>query len=167
MLGPPGAGKGTQAARIAAHFGIPHLLTGDMISQAIASGTAAGLSPQAAMERGELLSDELIVTFVDERIREATRRSGFVLDGFPRTLGQASTLDAIRAQSGSAIDLVLELLPDHAVLLERILKRAEVAWLSGRTARRDDNSEALNVRLQAYEAQTAPLSICYQEHGYP
>lgn len=165
MLGPPGAGKGTQAARLADHFGIPHLSTGDMIRHAIASGTSVGISAEAAMERGELLSDELIVTFVAERIRGADASMGFILDGFPRTLGQASALDAILAQSGSAIDSVLELMVDHAVLLERILKRAEVARLSGRTVRRDDNSEALNVRLHAYAAETAPLSKYYQDMG--
>ena len=161
MLGPPGAGKGTQAARLADHFGVPHLSTGDMVRNAIAAGTSVGLSAQAAMEKGELLSDELIVAFVDERLREADASTGFVLDGFPRTLRQASALDTILAQSGYALDVVLELMVDHAALLERILKRAEDARLAGRTVRGDDNAATLDVRLNAYAAETVPLSQYY------
>jgi adenylate kinase len=165
MLGPPGAGKGTQATRIAQRFSIPHLSTGDMLREAVASGTALGLRAKNIMARGELVPDEVVIAVVADRIDHADAANGFVLDGFPRTVPQAEALDRELAARGTRLDAVLELEVNEAVLLVRIRGRAEQAVNQGQSVRHDDNPEAFATRLKAYRAQTAPVTEYYRSQG--
>ena len=120
LLGPPGAGKGTQSARIVERYGIPQLSTGDMLRAAVAAGTPVGLEAKAVMESGGLVSDRIVVGIVADRIEEADARNGFILDGFPRTVEQAKALDAMLAEKGIALDAVVEFVVDENALLGRI-----------------------------------------------
>ncbi|HEY6055549.1 MAG TPA: adenylate kinase [Gaiellaceae bacterium] len=156
LFGPQGAGKGTQAARIAAEYGIPHVSTGDMLRDAVARETELGRQAKPIMERGDLVPDELMVTLIRERLGEPDAAEGFVLDGFPRTLAQAEALDAMLREIGRDLDAVLVLEASDAVVRERMLKRAE---LEGRA---DDTPEAIDRRLANYHAQTAPLVEWYR-----
>ena len=156
VLGPQGAGKGTQAARIAAEYGIPHVSTGDMLRDAVARETELGRQAKPIMERGDLVPDELMVALIRERLGEPDAAEGFVLDGFPRTLAQAEALDAMLREIGRDLDAVVVLEASDAVVRERMLKRAE---LEGRT---DDTPEAIDRRLANYHAQTAPLVEWYR-----
>lgn len=165
LLGPPGAGKGTQSVRIVDRFGIPQLSTGDMLRAAVAAGTPVGLRARAVMERGELVSDEVVVGIVADRIEEPDARRGFILDGFPRTVAQAVALDAVLADKGSKLDAVIELAVDEEALLGRIRTRAAEAALRGEPVRKDDTPEVFATRLKAYAAQTAPLSDYYRGRG--
>jgi adenylate kinase len=157
LLGPPGSGKGTQATRLAQRLGIPQLSTGDMLRAAASAATSIGKKAKGMMERGELVSHELVVAVVVERISRPDARKGFVLDGFPRTVAQAAALDDI--------DCVLELKVDEEVLLGRILNRAREAQVNGHSVRADDTEEALKVRLQEYRRQTEPLTDYYRSKG--
>jgi len=139
LLGPPGAGKGTQASRIANRFGIQQLSTGDMLREAAAAGTPLGLRTKHIMDRGELVPDEVVIAVVADRIDHADAANGFVLDGFPRTVPQAEALDRELAARGIALDAVLELEINEDVLLVRIRGRAEQAANQGQSVRRDDN----------------------------
>jgi adenylate kinase len=165
LLGPPGAGKGTQAARIVERFEIPQLSTGDMLRAAVAAGTAVGLKAKAIMERGELVPDEVVVGIVADRIEAPDARNGFILDGFPRTVGQAEAFDTLLANKGLKLDAVVELKVDEAALVERIVKRAKEAEARGEPVRKDDNPEVFKTRLGAYRTQTAPLSAYYRSKG--
>jgi adenylate kinase len=165
LLGPPGAGKGTQAARIAKRFGIPQLSTGDMLREAAAVGTPLGLRAKDIMDRGELVPDEVVVAVVADRIDHADAANGFVLDGFPRTVPQAEALDRELAARGIELDAVLELEVNEDVLLVRIRGRAEDAASQGQSVRRDDNPEVFKNRLKAYRAQTAPVTEYYRSQG--
>ena len=165
LLGPPGAGKGTQAARIAKRFSIPHLSTGDMLREAVASGTPLGLRAKHIMDRGELVPDEVVIAVVADRIDHAGAANGFVLDGFPRTVPQAEALDRELAARGIGLDAVLELEVNEDVLLVRIRGRAEDAANRGQSVRRDDNPEVFETRLKAYRAQTAPVTEYYRSQG--
>ncbi|MBV9079250.1 MAG: adenylate kinase [Methylobacteriaceae bacterium] len=165
LLGPPGAGKGTQSARIVERFGIPQLSTGDMLRAAVAAGTPIGLRAKDVMERGELVSDEIVVGIVSDRIEEPDARHGFILDGFPRTVKQAEALDAMLAGKGLALDTVIELKVDEAALLERIAKRVADTLAAGQPVRKDDNPDSFKTRLVAYRQQTAPLSDYYRARG--
>jgi adenylate kinase len=165
MLGPPGAGKGTQAARLAARLGVPQLSTGDMLRAAVARDTPVGRAAKAVMERGDLVSDEIVIGCVLERIAEPDAASGFILDGFPRTLGQARTFDAELKAGGLRLDAVLELKVVEAALLDRIIHRARVAKADGFPVRSDDNPETLKVRLVAYRNQTEPVAEYYRGAG--
>ena len=165
LLGPPGAGKGTQSARIVERFGIPQLSTGDMLRAAVAAGTPIGLRAKDVMERGELVSDEIVVGIVSDRIEEPDARHGFILDGFPRTVKQAEALDAMLAGKGLALDTVIELKVDEAALLERIAKRVADTLAAGQPIRKDDNPDSFKTRLVAYRQQTAPLSDYYRARG--
>jgi adenylate kinase len=165
FLGPPGAGKGTQAARLAARLGIPHLSTGDMLRAAVAAGTDVGREVERTIGRGELVSDSLAVSLVAERIGRPDARRGFVLDGFPRTIGQADSFDGMLASEGLGLDLAIEIGVDEETLLGRILGRAREARERGQPSRSDDSAEALGVRLAAYRAQTAPLVAYYGARG--
>jgi adenylate kinase len=165
LLGPPGAGKGTQAVRLAQRFGIPQLSTGDMLRAAVAAGTPVGLQAKAVMDRGELVSDELVVGIIADRIEEADARKGFILDGFPRTVAQAEAFGRMIAQKGLELDAVVELKVDENKLVDRIVKRAKEAESRGEAVRKDDNPEVFKTRLDAYRAQTAPLSKHYAGKG--
>jgi adenylate kinase len=165
MLGPPGAGKGTQAGRFAARLGIPQLSTGDMLRAAVASGSTAGLRAKHIMDRGELVPDDVVVSVVANRIGESDTANGFILDGFPRTVTQAEALDRELAARGIKLDAVLELEVDENALLDRIRGRAEEAVKSGDCIRKDDNPQVLKTRLDVYRAQTAPVTKYYQSQG--
>jgi adenylate kinase len=165
FLGPPGAGKGTQAALVAAKYGIPQLSTGDMLRAAVKGGTPIGKQAKAVMDRGELVSDVIVIGIVEERIGQADCKPGFILDGFPRTLAQAAALDKILAAHGKKLDRVIEFKIDDAVLLTRIEKRANETIAAGQKPRADDNAEALKTRLWAYYKETSPLIGYYFRSG--
>jgi adenylate kinase len=165
LLGPPGAGKGTQAVRIVERFGIPQLSTGDMLRAAVAAGSPVGLQAKAIMDRGELVSDDVVVGIIADRLEEPDARQGFILDGFPRTVAQAEAFDAMLAGRGLKLDRVIEFKVDENALVERIVKRARETEARGEPVRKDDNPEVFKTRLQAYRAQTAPLSAYYEGRG--
>jgi adenylate kinase len=165
LLGPPGAGKGTQAIRLAERFAIPQLSTGDMLRAAAAAGTALGRKAQEIMARGELVSDELVVAVIVERISQPDAAHGFILDGFPRTIAQAAALDDILLAEELDLDYVLELKVDEEALVGRILNRASDARANGGAARGDDTEEALKIRLSEYRRQTEPLTDYYRAKG--
>lgn len=159
LLGPPGAGKGTQAKRLVSERGMVQLSTGDMLRAARASGSELGKRVAAIMDGGQLVSDEIVISLIEERLPETEAVGGAIFDGFPRTVAQAQALDSLVAGRGKAIDMVIRLKVDEAALLDRVTKRFE---LEGRA---DDNPEAFKVRLAAYAAQTAPLLPYYQGQG--
>ena len=165
LLGPPGAGKGTQAQRLIAKHGIVQLSTGDMLRAAVAAGTPVGLRAKSIMDRGELVPDEVVVAIIADRIGQPDAKHGFVLDGFPRTVPQAQALDRLLAERGIKLDAVLELKVDEGILLQRIEKRVAEMTARGEKVRADDNPEVLKGRLTAYRAQTAPLAGYYTERG--
>ena len=165
LLGPPGAGKGTQSVRVVERLGIPQLATGDMLRAAVAAGTPIGLRAKDVMVRGELVSDEIVVGIVADRIGEPDAQRGFILDGFPRTVAQAAALDRMLAEKGMKLDAVIELKVDPNALVERIAKRVADTLARGEPVRKDDNPEAFKTRLVAYREQTAPLSGYYAERG--
>ncbi len=165
LLGPPGAGKGTQAARLMEKYNIPQLSTGDMLRAAVKAGTPTGLRAKSVMDAGGLVSDEIVVGIIADRIREADARNGFILDGFPRTVAQAEALDTLLARNDMRLDAIVELKVDEAALLARIEKRARETVAAGGVVRADDNPEAFKVRLDAYRAQTAPVSAYYAGKG--
>jgi adenylate kinase len=165
LLGPPGAGKGTQATRIAKRFAIPQLSTGDMLREAVASGSALGPRVKDIMERGELVPDDVVIAVIADRMDHSDAANGFVLDGFPRTVPQAEALDRELAARGIGLDAVLELEVDECVLLVRIKGRAEEAGNKGQPVRHDDNPEVFKTRLQAYREQTAPVTEYYRSQG--
>lgn len=165
LLGPPGAGKGTQAVRLSEKHGIPQLSTGDMLRAAVQAGTPVGLKAKAVMDSGGLVSDDIVVGIVADRIEEKDAANGFILDGFPRTVAQASALDRMLADKGLSLDAVIEFVVDESVLLSRIEKRAAETLAAGGKVRPDDNADAFKTRLEAYRAQTAPLSDYYRNSG--
>ncbi len=165
FLGPPGAGKGTQAARIVEKHGIPQLSTGDMLRAAVAAGTPVGVKAKAVMDAGGLVSDEIVIGIVADRIEEADAKNGFILDGFPRTLAQAEALDAMLQSKGMKLDTVLELRVDQSKLVDRIVKRADEARAAGQPVRKDDDPEVFKVRLEAYNRDTAVVAPYYEKRG--
>jgi adenylate kinase len=165
LLGPPGAGKGTQAARIVERFGIPQLSTGDMLRAAVAAGTPVGLKAKAIMDRGELVPDAVVVGIIADRIDAPDAQGGFILDGFPRTVAQAEAFDVLLAKKGLKLDAVVELKVDEGALVDRIVKRAAETQARGEPVRKDDNPEVFKTRLAAYRGQTAPLSAYYRGKG--
>jgi adenylate kinase len=165
LLGPPGAGKGTQATRIVERFSIPQLSTGEMLREAVAEGAAAGLRVKHIMDRGELVPDDVVVSVVASRIDHSDAANGFILDGFPRTVAQATALDRELAKRGIKLDAVLDLEVDEDALLDRIRGRAEEAAKRGEPVRRDDNPETFKTRLHVYREQTAPVTEYYRSQG--
>lgn len=187
LLGPPGAGKGTQAQWLKERFGIPHLSTGDMLREAVAAGSEIGRQAKAVMERGELVSDAIMVGVIRERLNQPDCARGFILDGFPRTLAQAEALDALLAERGEKLDAVIEFAVEPEVLVARIAGRfacakcgagyherfkrprvegvCDVCGSTEFVRRADDNEEAVRRRLQAYLEQTAPLVAFYRARG--
>ncbi|MBD2748743.1 adenylate kinase [Microvirga sp. BT688] len=165
LLGPPGAGKGTQAVRLVERLGIPQLSTGDMLRAAVAAGTPVGLKAKAVMDRGELVSDDIVVGIIADRIEEHDAKTGFILDGFPRTVAQAEAFDRMLADKGLKLDAVIEFKVNETELVERIVKRAKETEARGEPVRKDDNPEVFKTRLDAYRNQTAPLSAYYERTG--
>ena len=165
LLGPPGAGKGTQAQRLVQKHGIVQLSTGDMLRAAVAAGTPVGQRAKSIMERGELVPDEVVVAIIADRIDQPDCRRGFILDGFPRTVPQAEALDRLLAERGLKLDSVIELRVDDGILLKRIETRVAQMTARGEKLRADDNPEVLKGRLAAYHAQTAPLAYYYASKG--
>jgi adenylate kinase len=165
LLGPPGAGKGTQAQRLVEQHGIVQLSTGDMLRAAVKAGTAVGLRAKDIMARGELVPDEVVVAIVSDRIDQADARKGFILDGFPRTVPQAVALDRMLKEKGLKLDGVIELRVDPGILHRRIAARIEQARASGQALRADDDPDVLKRRVEAYREQTAPLVDYYRWQG--
>ncbi|PBB85806.1 adenylate kinase [Mesorhizobium sp. WSM3876] len=161
LLGPPGAGKGTQAQRLVDNHGIPQLSTGDMLRAAVQAGTEVGKRAKAVMDAGELVSDAIVNAIVAERIDQPDCARGFILDGYPRTLVQADAVDAMLAERGIALDTVIELVVDDKALVGRIVKRAEDAKAAGQPVRKDDNPAVFEERLREYYKKTAPLTGYY------
>ncbi len=164
LLGPPGAGKGTQAEILVNERDMIQLSTGDMLREAKTSGTEMGKRVAEVMDRGELVTDEIVIGLIREKL-EGDKRGGFIFDGFPRTLAQADALAALLAEQGETLDMVIEMQVNDDVLVTRILNRAAEAVAGGGTARADDNEESLKVRLMAYYKQTSPLIGYYHAKG--
>ncbi|AZO30336.1 MULTISPECIES: adenylate kinase [Mesorhizobium] len=165
LLGPPGAGKGTQAQRLVEKHGIPQLSTGDMLRAAVQAGTEVGKRAKAVMDAGELVSDAIVNAIVAERIDQPDCARGFILDGYPRTLVQADAVEAMLAERGIALDSVIELVVDDKALVGRIVKRAEDAKAAGQPVRKDDNPAVFEERLREYYKKTAPLTGYYYAKG--
>jgi adenylate kinase len=165
LLGPPGAGKGTQSRRLVEKHGIVQLSTGDMLRAAIRAETPVGLKAKDIIARGELVPDEVVVGIVSDRLDEPDAANGFVLDGFPRTVGQAKALDCLLTRKRLELDGVIELKVDEGTLLRRIEGRLAEMQARGEAIRPDDNPEAFKIRLDAYREQTAPLVDYYRAKG--
>ncbi|MDX8464269.1 adenylate kinase [Mesorhizobium sp. VK23B] len=165
LLGPPGAGKGTQAQRLVDKHGIPQLSTGDMLRAAVQAGTEVGKRAKAVMDAGELVSDAIVNAIVAERIDQPDCARGFILDGYPRTLVQADAVEAMLSERNIALDSVIELVVDDKALVGRIVKRAEDAKAAGQPVRKDDNPAVFEERLREYYKKTAPLTGYYYAKG--
>jgi adenylate kinase len=159
MLGPPGAGKGTQAQRLMKKLGIPQISTGDMLRDAVAAKTDVGMRAHAVMTRGDLVSDDIVIAVAEQRLAAPDARRGFILDGFPRTPGQADALDAMLARLGTPLECCIALSLDEDEIVRRLLKRAAIE------GRSDDNEETVRKRLKIYYAQTEPLLEHYARQG--
>jgi adenylate kinase len=165
LLGPPGAGKGTQAQRLVQKYGVVQLSTGDMLRAAVKAGTPLGKKVADIMARGALVPDDLVVAIVEERIDQPDAKRGFILDGFPRTVQQAKALETLLQKKGLHLDAVIALQVDEDVLLHRIKNRIAQMQARGEPLRPDDNPEVLRERLAAYRNQTAPLTAFYAAKG--
>ena len=165
LLGPPGAGKGTQAARLVEKHGVPQLSTGDMLRAAVAAKTPIGLRAKEIMDAGALVPDEVVIGLIDERLGASDCASGFILDGFPRTVAQAEALQELLERRGLSLDAVLELAVDEGALVDRMRKRVDETRAAGGAVRADDNPESFKTRLEAYRAQTAPVSAHYAKRS--
>ena len=159
LLGAPGSGKGTQAARLKAALGVPHISTGDMLRAAVAAGTAMGLKAKAVMDAGQLVSDDILLGMLEERLAQADAKAGFILDGYPRNLAQADALDHLLAKLGQPLDAVVKLdVPNEA-----IIGRCEIRFKA--EGRADDNPDTVRKRLGIYAEQTAPVADFYASRG--
>jgi adenylate kinase len=165
LLGPPGAGKGTQAQRLVQRHGIVQLSTGDMLRAAVKAKTTIGRKAEAIMARGDLVPDDVVVAIVSDRIDQADARRGFILDGFPRTVAQAEALERMLVEKDLRLDSVVELKVDEGALLRRLASRTAEMVARGEPVRPDDNPEALTTRLEVYRTQTAPLIAFYRKKG--
>lgn len=165
LLGPPGAGKGTQAQRLVERYNIPQLSTGDMLRAAVAAKTPVGIKAKAVMDAGELVSDAIVNAIVAERIDQPDCANGFILDGYPRTLPQADAVQSMLQERGLRLDAVVELVVDDKILVGRIVNRAKEAQAAGQPVRKDDNPEVFEERLREYYKKTAPLTGYYYAKG--
>ncbi|MEM0938028.1 MAG: adenylate kinase [Pseudomonadota bacterium] len=165
LLGPPGAGKGTQARRLVDARGMVQLSTGDMLREAKSSGTEMGNKVAEVMARGDLVTDEIVVGLIEEKLTAGGASGGFIFDGFPRTLAQADALGALLDKVGRSLDAVIEMQVDDDTLVERIVNRAEEARAAGEPVRADDNEESLRHRLMEYYKKTSPLIGYYYAKG--
>ncbi|MEJ1161221.1 adenylate kinase [Prosthecomicrobium sp. N25] len=165
LLGPPGAGKGTQAQRLVEKHGIVQLSTGDMLRAAVKAGTEVGLKAKAVMDAGQLVSDDIVVGVVADRIDQADCQKGFILDGFPRTVPQAEALTRMLASKGMKLDAVIELKVDEDALVRRMETRVRETIAAGGQVRADDNPESFKKRLVEFREKTAPLSSYYAGTG--
>jgi len=156
-MGAPGAGKGTQAARLVERLGVPHISTGDMLRAAVAAETPVGKRAKAVMDSGALVGDDIVIAIAEERLRQPDAQKGFILDGFPRTLAQADALDSLLSKLGTPLECCLALTVDTDAVVKRLLRRAEI---EGRT---DDNEATIRERMRVYEAQTSPLLDHYRK----
>ncbi|ABC23464.1 adenylate kinase [Rhodospirillum rubrum] len=163
FMGPPGGGKGTQAQRLEKKYQLKQLSTGDMLRAAVAAGTDLGRQAKAIIDAGKLVSDDIMVGMIAERIDETDCANGFVLDGFPRTVPQAEALDVMLADKGLKLDAVIELRVDDSILFDRIRKRAAEA--DAGSVRADDNEDTLRKRLDIYHGMTAPILPYYGQKG--
>jgi len=161
LLGPPGAGKGTQAKILVDAYGIPQLSTGDILRSAIAAKTPLGIEAKAIVDRGDLVSDAIVNGIVSERLDAEDCKPGFILDGFPRTIAQAEALDKMLLDKGAKLDAVIEIKADADELVRRVIQRAKESG----GARTDDNEDVLRKRLGVYQDQTAPLVAYYSDKG--
>ncbi|MBR9843690.1 MAG: adenylate kinase [Rhodobacteraceae bacterium] len=164
LLGPPGAGKGTQASMLVQERDMIQLSTGDMLRAAKESGSEMGKIVADVMARGDLVTDEIVIGLIREKL-EGDKKGGFIFDGFPRTLAQADALGALLAEKGETLDAVIELQVNDDVLVERILNRAKEAAAAGQPVRADDNEESLKIRLMEYYKKTSPLIGYYYAKG--
>ncbi len=165
LLGPPGAGKGTQAQRLVSRHGIVQLSTGDMLRAAVAAQTPIGLKAKEVMEAGGLVSDEIVIGIIADRLAQPDAKNGFILDGFPRTVAQAEALDRMLAEKGIKLDAVIELVVDQEKLVSRILNRAAEAQAKGEAVRKDDDPDVFKSRLAAYNRDTAVVAPYYKARG--
>ena len=159
LLGAPGSGKGTQAARLKTALGVPHISTGDMLRAAVAAGTAMGLKAKAVIDAGQLVSDDILLGMLEDRLAQADAKAGFILDGYPRNLAQANALDHLLAKLGQPLDAVVKLdVPNEA-----IIGRCEIRFKA--EGRADDNPDTVRKRLGVYAEQTAPVADFYASRG--
>ncbi|MBN3035914.1 MAG: adenylate kinase [Bacteroidales bacterium] len=159
LFGPPGSGKGTQSVRVAEKFNLVHISTGDIFRREIREKTHLGVKVQGIIERGELVSDELLIEIMESTLNQHPEVAGFVFDGFPRTLRQASDLDALLDKRGGEVDMVVALEVDDREIINRLLKRAEIE------GRKDDTREVIENRIAVYNSQTQPLIEYYKKRG--
>jgi adenylate kinase len=159
LLGAPGSGKGTQAAKLKQHLQVPHISTGDLLRAEVAAGTPLGLEAKEIMARGDLVSDEILLGMLEERFSRPDTANGFILDGYPRNLAQAAALDKLLQRIRQPMDFALQLDVDNELLIERIAGRAKAE------GRDDDNPDSVRKRLQVYDQQTAPVIEFYRQHG--
>jgi len=158
LLGAPGSGKGTQAARLKDHLQVPHISTGDLLRAEVAAGTPLGLEAKAIMARGDLVSDEILLGMLEDRFSREDTKAGFILDGYPRNLAQAAALDALLKKLGVAFDAAVQLEVDNEQIIARLAGRAQAE------GRADDSPESVRHRLNVYDQQTAPVIAFYREH---
>jgi len=159
LLGAPGSGKGTQAARLKEHLQVPHISTGDLLRAEVAAGSPLGLQAKEVMARGDLVSDEILLGMLEDRFSRDDTKGGFILDGYPRNLAQADALDALLGRIGQPMDYAVQLEVPADLLVERIAGRAQAQ------GRADDSPESVRKRLQVYDEQTAPVVEFYRQHG--
>lgn len=165
LFGPPGAGKGTQAAYIQERYGLTKLSTGDMLRAEIAAESELGLEVKKIIDAGDLVPDHIMIELISRRIEEPDCRNGFILDGFPRTLGQAQALDLMLEEKGKKLDAVFQLKVDDSALLSRLESRVSEQKQKGLPARSDDNADTLARRLKVYHSQTKPVLPYYEDKG--